>query len=102
MKIIKDLRPKTKLYKFIHPGCCEFFATGDEFIWQIGQYNEEVANIKCPLCGKQFYQSDPEKIDPTSPGIYPDGCPKDCYKCNSDCIYRKVDFMSSKIYQPDF
>ena len=64
MKIIKDLSPKTKTYKFIHYGCCEFLANENEFKWKVGQYNETVADIICPKCGKQFY-GDPElvKID---------------------------------------
>lgn len=61
MKIIRDLSPRTKTYKFIHYGCCEFTATGDEFKWTTGQYNEQVADIICPKCGKQFY-GDPEEI----------------------------------------
>lgn len=62
MKVIKDLRPSTKVYKFTHYGCCEFIANGDEFNWTVGQYNENAANIICPLCGKQFY-GDPELVE---------------------------------------
>lgn len=61
MKIIKDLSPKTKRYKFIHYNCCEFLANGDEFRWTTNNYNERLADIICPKCGKQFY-GDPEEI----------------------------------------
>ena len=54
MKIIKDLRPKLKLYKFIHPGCCEFLAFDNEFEWTTGQYNERIASVTCPLCGELY------------------------------------------------
>ena len=95
MKIIKDLRPKTKLYKFIHPGCCEFLAFHDEFVWTTGQYNEKIACVTCPLCGEQFY-SNPEEVDPQSPDIWPDECPRYCSHCNTrNCIYRKEDYLSN-------
>jgi hypothetical protein len=62
MEIIKDLRPCNKKYKFIHNNCCEFIANGDEFTWTCGRYNETVAKVVCPQCGKQFYY-DPEVIE---------------------------------------
>ena len=61
MKIIKDISPATKTYRFTHRGCCIFEARGDEFNWTTGQYNETVANVICPKCGRQFY-ADPELI----------------------------------------
>ena len=55
MQIIKDLCPKEKTYRFLHYGCCEFLAKDGEFKWITGKYNEPVADIICPKCGKQFY-----------------------------------------------
>ena len=93
MEIIKDLRPKTHLYKFIHQNCCEFTATGDEFRWTTGQYNERVADAICPQCGKQFY-SNPQEItnEPTdSFSGWPNftNCPRNCKTCYAKCLYRK-------------
>ena len=65
-KIIRDIRPKTRFYKFTHPNCCEFVASGDEFEWTHNCYNEKMASVICPLCGKQFYQDDPELVSPNS------------------------------------
>jgi len=93
MEIIKDLRPKTHLYKFIHPNCCEFTATGDEFRWTTGQYNESVANVICPQCGEQFYITPQEiavggnELILSWPKI--SNCIRNCKKCYAKCLYRK-------------
>ena len=102
MEIIKDLRPCNKKYKFIHTNCCEFIANGDEFTWTCGRYNETVAKVVCPQCGKQFYD-DPEEINPETlpfddwPKVT--NCPKNCKICKAKCLYRKEqfnDFVSPK------
>ncbi len=54
MEIIKTF-PKNNKYRFIHTCCCEFIADESEFKWTKGQYNEIVADVICPCCGKQFY-----------------------------------------------
>jgi len=56
MIIVKDLRVHNK-YRFTHLGCCEFIAEGNEFKWTTVGYNETVADVICPQCGKQFYDS---------------------------------------------
>lgn len=61
MKIIKDLSEK-KIYKFIHSHCCEFTAEENEFKWTTGRYQESMADIICPKCGKQFYSTEWEVI----------------------------------------
>lgn len=102
MKIIKDLRPFNKKYKFIHTNCCEFIANGDEFTWTCGRYNETVAKVVCPQCGKQFYD-DPEEISPETLSFddWPKvtNCPKNCKICQAKCLYRKEkynDYVSPK------
>ena len=102
MKIVKDLRPCTKRYRFIHSNCCEFIANGDEFSWTSGQYNETVASVVCPQCGKQFYDN-PEEIEPETPSFddWPKvtNCTRDCKKCQAKCLYRKEwynDYVSPK------
>jgi hypothetical protein len=101
MEIIKDLRPKNRKYKFIHPGCCEFIANGDEFRWTTGQYNERVADVICPQCGKQFYDI-PEELKENGQftGWYPTtNCMRNCKACRAKCIFRKEeynDFVSPK------
>ena len=103
MEIIKDLRPSTKKYKFIHYDCCEFIANGDEFSWTSGQYNETVASVVCPQCGKRFY-ANPEEITVKPDTKFDDwpnvtNCPKNCKICQAKCLYRKEkynDFVSPK------
>ena len=97
MKIIEDLRPQTRLYRFTHPGCCVFEADGSEFKWTTGQYNERVADVVCPLCGKQFYDN-PEEITPEKPQLgWPplSNCPKNCKICKAKCIYRKEKYNNT-------
>ena len=93
MEIIKDLRPCNKKYKFIHANCCEFIANGDEFSWTSGQYNEKVASVVCPQCGKQFYY-DPKVITISSFDDWPKvtNCPKNCKICQAKCLYRKEEY----------
>jgi hypothetical protein len=97
MEIIKDLRPCNKKYKFIHTNCCEFIANGDEFTWTCGRYNETVAKVVCPQCGKQFYD-DPEEISPETLSFddWPKvtNCPRNCKKCQAKCLYRKEQYTS--------
>ena len=101
MEIIKDLRPCNKLYKFIHPNCCEFIANGDEFKWTTIQYNERAADVICPQCGKQFY-ANPEEIKENSQfSGWPNAsnCLRNCKICQAKCLYRKErfkDFVSPK------
>ena len=100
MEIIKDLRPCNKRYKFIHANCCEFIANGDEFSWTSGQYNETVASVVCPQCGKQFYYN-PKVINVSSFDDWPKvtNCPKNCKICQAKCLYRKEkynDYVSPK------
>jgi len=98
MEIIKDLRPCNKKYKFIHYGCCEFIANGDEFKWTTGRYNETVASVVCPQCGQQFYD-DPKEIiskpDSTFDG-WPNvtNCKRNCKICQAKCMYRKEPYGS--------
>ena len=97
MEIIKDLRPCNKKYKFIHTNCCEFIANGDEFTWTCGRYNETVAKVVCPQCGKQFYDT-PEEIKPETPSFddWPKvtNCTRVCKKCQAKCLYRKEPYSS--------
>lgn len=63
MKIIKDLTPPNRKYRFTHYNCCVFEAKESEFKWTTGRYNENVADVICPKCGKQFYDEPEEIVD---------------------------------------
>lgn len=97
MEIIKNLDPGIRKYIFIHYGCCEFTVHSNEFKWVTGQYNETVASVICPKCGKQFYP-DPEEIKPEESSFdnWPNAvnCLRDCKKCQVRCLYRKESYSS--------
>lgn len=63
MEIIKDLTPKNRRFRFTHYNCCVFDALESEFKWKTVQYNEQLADVICPKCGKQFYDNPQEISD---------------------------------------
>ena len=97
MRIIKDLTPPKKTYRFIHYNCCEFEADESEFKWATGQYNEQVADVICPKCGNQFYYN-PEEVGNIFQTSWPNvsDCIRNCKNCQARCLFRKEKYYLSK------